>query len=168
MQEVDLPHAVNVGRSRSWKRFWFVLKPSALVYYASRGDKEPILRLWLHEQTLVSLDETSRSFVLSSLWQRVSLRIAQQQEEPADGGGSPASTQPSRLGGAGGLSRMQSQIGSISSEGVAGSSMRKCVDVSKRVASAAQTVTRDYKKWVQALTVATQQAKVSLEQFSTM
>ena len=28
VQELDLPGAINVGKSRRWKKFWFVLKPS--------------------------------------------------------------------------------------------------------------------------------------------
>eukprot|EP01051_Picozoa_sp_SAG22_P004838 SAG22_NODE_271_length_13227_cov_34.282983_6_plen_382_part_00 len=90
VQELDLPGAINVGKSRRWKRFWFVLKQSALMIFNRPKDRDPIMRLWLHEQTLVSLDETSRSFTLSSSWRRVNLRMAKQgmgQDEAGDGDG---------------------------------------------------------------------------------
>eukprot|EP01052_Picozoa_sp_SAG31_P022385 SAG31_NODE_1778_length_7297_cov_10.330786_7_plen_78_part_00 len=53
-QELDLPRAVNVGKSRRWKRFWFVLKPSALLYFERPKDKEPIMRLWYVQHVVLT------------------------------------------------------------------------------------------------------------------
>ena len=54
-----------------------------MLFYERPKDKDPIMRLWLHEQTLVSLDGTSRSFTLSSSWRRVNLRMARQSADGA-------------------------------------------------------------------------------------
>ena len=49
-QDVTRPTSINVADSRIWKRFWFVLNPNELMYFSRARDKQPILRIRLHEQ----------------------------------------------------------------------------------------------------------------------